>query len=80
MVTCGNSRPFAACSVDSRTASDSSTSRPSSIVTSAIICVSSSRFLRSASPLRDSQPTKSATLLPFASASRLSNVAESQSS
>ena len=78
--TCGNSRPFAACSVDSRTASGSSSSRPSSIVISAMVCVSSSRFLPSASPLRASQPTKSGTLLALASRRACRTWSSSQSS
>ncbi|MNL32140.1 hypothetical protein D3C87_1539720 [compost metagenome] len=59
--TCGYSRPFEAWSVESRTASGSS-SRPSSMLISATVWVSSSRFL-------PSSPKPSALSKPVASPS-----------
>ena len=53
---------------------------PSSIVISAIICVSSRRPFRSASPFAESQPTKSRTLFQRASACLRSQLAARKSS
>ena len=72
--TCPNSKPLAAWSVDSLTASGSPSSRPSSILISATICVRFSKSRVSPSPLspplRVSQPTKSNTFFHLASAER----------
>ena len=77
-----NSKPLAACKVDNLTASTSPASWPSSMLIKETICVSSSRFLASASrpysvlasPFLLNQPMKSMTLAHLLSAARGSSL------